>query len=199
MAGLLARSGALALLLLSLAACTGTDSGMGVSDKESNDGSSARFPKLGGEDKSQPADTSQSAAPGTSSQQTTSSKQAGAVAPVHFAPVIGAPADKVTALAGQLGPAAQRNGVPLEGSDMPAGTYQLKGYFSAFIENGDTVVVHVWDVISPSGQRVHRIQGQEKVPGGEASNPWQVVGASTMASIAGKVIGEYAAWQRQSG
>ena len=46
----------------------------------------------------------------------------------------------------------------------PAATHVLKGYFSAMTEGKETTVIYVWDVYDPAGNRLHRIQGQQKAP-----------------------------------
>jgi hypothetical protein len=53
----------------------------------------------------------------------------------------------------------------------------------------------VWDVLDSTGTRLHRMQGQEKVPA-KGEDPWAAVPASTMADIAAKTIQDYLAWRR---
>ncbi|MEN0002035.1 MAG: hypothetical protein AAF940_14230, partial [Pseudomonadota bacterium] len=72
------------------------------------------------------------------------------------------------------------------------------GYFSAISSGNQTTVTHVWDVFSPAGERVHRIQAQETVPG-NASDPWSIVPSATMEQIATKVLDQYAAWRATQG
>ena len=48
---------------------------------------------------------------------------------------------------------------------------RLKGYFSAFNDGKQTTLIYVWDVLDPPDQRIHRIQGQESVPG-RPHDPW---------------------------
>ena len=187
MTGILARLAGLTCLLLIVAACTGTDSSLGVGQKDASDdaAASAQFPVLPGDTA---ATTSQTAAASATS------LAAAEIGRVHFAPIVGAPVEKVSVLSRRLGPSASAKGVRLVNSDNPERTHEIKGYFSAFSENGTTTVVHVWDVLTPTGQRAHRIQGQEQVSGANA-DPWQIVPAATMEAIADKVIAEYAAWR----
>ncbi|MEL6920957.1 MAG: hypothetical protein AAFO77_08005, partial [Pseudomonadota bacterium] len=64
----------------------------------------------------------------------------------------------------------------------------------AISEDTSTTVIHVWDVFSPSGERVHRIQAQQSVPG-TADDPWTLVPSTAMEQIADTVLREYARWR----
>ncbi len=113
---------------------------------------------------------------------------------VHFAPIVGAPVDRVAALSRRLSASGARNNISILPSASSGVDHEIRGYFSALSENGQTTVIHVWDVFSPSGQRVHRIQGQERVPGTNA-DPWQAVPASAMERIADTMLSDYNAWR----
>lgn len=108
---------------------------------------------------------------------------------VRFVPVIGATDDAVAPLSRRLAARAVERGVPL----VTAGgaTLVVRGYFSAVVDNGETAIVFVWDVVDPAGTRVHRIQGQHKEPG---TGGWTTVGQQTMEAIADRTIDELAAW-----
>lgn len=112
---------------------------------------------------------------------------------VFFAPVVGAPVDSVTALSAGLSSVAPLKGIKLEPSSSISINHEVRGYFSALSEGGTITVIHVWDIFTPQGQRVHRIQGQEKIVGA-ASDPWQAVSSSTMQEIANKMLTEYVDW-----
>ncbi|RKF05867.1 hypothetical protein DEM25_014940 [Oceaniradius stylonematis] len=113
---------------------------------------------------------------------------------VHFAPIVGAPVDRVAALSRRLSASGARNNISILPSASSGVDHEIRGYFSALSENGQTTVIHVWDVFTPSGQRVHRIQGQERVPGTNA-DPWQAVPASAMERIADTMLSDYNAWR----
>lgn len=117
-------------------------------------------------------------------------------ASIRFLPIIGAPVQAVTPLSRQLGTDARANGLAIKASGDSSSQHILKGYFSAFSDGSQTTVVYVWDVLDGSGGRLHRIQGQDSVPGGGA-DPWASVPASTMQSIATKTIQEYMRWRSQ--
>lgn len=119
---------------------------------------------------------------------------AAGAARVHFAPIVGAPVEKVTALSRRLSAAGAQNNIRIEPSASAGVDHEIRGYFSALSENGQTTVIHVWDVFTPSGQRVHRIQGQERVSGTNA-DPWQAVPASAMERIADTMLSDYNAWR----
>jgi len=114
---------------------------------------------------------------------------------IRFLPVIGAPVQAVTPLSRQLGAEARAHGLTIRPSSDAASEHILKGYFSAFADEGKVTVVYVWDVLDSTGTRLHRMQGQEKVPA-KGEDPWAAVPASTMADIAAKTIQDYLAWRR---
>ena len=117
-------------------------------------------------------------------------------ASIRFLPIIGAPVQAVTPLSRQLGTDARANGLAIKASGDSSSQHILKGYFSAFSDGSQTTVVYVWDVLDGNGARLHRIQGQDSVPGG-GPDPWANVPASAMQSIATKTIQEYMRWRSQ--
>ena len=118
-------------------------------------------------------------------------------ATVRFLPIIGAPVEAVTPLSRQLGAEARANGLTIKGSSDPASEHILKGYFSAFSDEGKVNVVYVWDVLDAAGSRLHRIQGQETFSSA-AADPWASVPPQLMQQIATKTIAEYMTWRRGS-
>ncbi|OCP09215.1 MULTISPECIES: hypothetical protein [unclassified Ensifer] len=118
---------------------------------------------------------------------------------IRFLPIIGAPVQAVTPLSKQLGADARARGLTIKGSADASSEHILKGYFSALKDGDKTTVVYVWDVLDGGGNRLHRIQGQDSVPGGGA-DLWSAVPATTMQGIATKTIDAYLEWrQSQAG
>lgn len=117
---------------------------------------------------------------------------------IRFLPIIGAPVEAVTPLSKQLGAEARAKGLTIKSSADPNSDHILKGYFSALNNGGKTTVTYVWDVLDGSGNRLHRIQGQDEVEG-SSSDPWGAVPASTMQQIAAQTMNEYMSWRRSSG
>jgi len=157
------------LLGLALAACTGTDSTLGLdSSDQSNAPQVANIPPPpeGG-------------------------------ANVYFAPIVGAPVDKVTALSRRLSAQAETASIQLSPGRATTLTYEVKGYFSALSDSGAITVIHVWDIFTPDGQRVHRIQAQEIVQTGGATSgdPWVAVPDTAMERIADAFLAEYQRWR----
>jgi hypothetical protein len=110
---------------------------------------------------------------------------------IQFAPIVGSTADAVTPLTQRLAERARERGIGLAGRSGDA-THILKGYFSAISEGRATTVIYVWDVLDPSGNRLHRIQGQAKVDGkGEG---WPAVTPASMRDIADRTIDDFAQW-----
>ncbi|MBF2715387.1 hypothetical protein [Agrobacterium vitis] len=116
---------------------------------------------------------------------------------IRFLPIIGAPVEAVTPLSRQLGAEARAKGLMMRSSSGEQARHILKGYFSAYGEGGKITVVYVWDVLDASGNRLHRIQGQQTVPG-KAQDPWAAVPASVMQIIANKTLEEYVDWRAKN-
>jgi hypothetical protein len=109
---------------------------------------------------------------------------------LQFAPIIGTPVEAAAPLTERLALRARERGIAIAPSGEPQ-TYVLKGYFSALPEGKETTVVYVWDVLDSSGNRLHRIQGQQVAQGG---NGWSSVSASTMQAIADQTMEQLAGW-----
>ncbi|MBO6718772.1 MAG: hypothetical protein JJ913_12510 [Rhizobiaceae bacterium] len=111
---------------------------------------------------------------------------------VQFAPVIGVSAEAIPTLSARLRSRAAQRGVGVAAASDAGTTHVMKGYFSAFTEARETTVIYVWDVLDPAGNRLHRIQGQQKQPG--AGEGWAAVTPSTMEAIADRTIDDLAVW-----
>ncbi|THK37555.1 hypothetical protein EHS39_13000 [Ensifer sp. MPMI2T] len=116
---------------------------------------------------------------------------------IRFLPIIGAPVEAVTPLSKQLGADARAQGLAIKGSADKTSEHILKGYFSALNDGGKTTVVYVWDILDGSGNRLHRIQGQDTVAS-TAAEPWSAVPPETMQAIATKTIKAYLDWRRST-
>jgi hypothetical protein len=117
---------------------------------------------------------------------------------IRFLPIIGAPLQAVTPLSRELGNSARANGLTIKSSSDQTADHVLKGYLSAFGDGKNITVVYVWDVLDNSGTRLHRIQGQESVPG-TAKDAWSAVPAEMMQEIGNATIAEYMKWKQASG
>ena len=118
---------------------------------------------------------------------------------IEFAPVVGADSARLQPLSARLAARAAQRGIALVNAG-GAPTHVLKGYFSAFTDNRETVVIYVWDVLDAAGNRVNRIQGQQKVPAGQGVDGWSAVTPATMEAIADRTIDDLAVWlSRASG
>lgn len=114
---------------------------------------------------------------------------------VRFAPIVGSTLDAVTPMSRRISLRAREAGLQIVRADDPAQTHLVKGYFSALADAGQTTVIYVWDILDATGNRVHRIQGKQVVPGeANAADPWQVVPAATMEQIADLMMRELVAW-----
>jgi len=112
---------------------------------------------------------------------------------IQFAPIVGATVETATPLTERLASRAGQRGMRLAGAADPATTHVLKGYFSALTEGSETTVVYVWDIYDPAGSRLHRIDGQQKVPA-QGKESWDSVPPALMQTIADTTIDQLAAW-----
>lgn len=134
----------------------------------------------------------------TATQGTTAAPAAGQVAAissnarVQIAPIVGASVEAAGPLSERISAKAKERGIKLAGGDGSA-TLVLKGYFSAITEAKETTVIYVWDVLDPAGNRLHRIQGQQKTPAANAEG-WASVSTPTMQAIADQTVDQLAAW-----
>jgi hypothetical protein len=115
-------------------------------------------------------------------------------ATVRFLPIIGAPVQAITPLSRQLGAQARASGLSIRASGDASTDHILKGYFSAFGDGDNVTVVYVWDILDNAGSRLHRIQGQERLPA-SGKDPWSSVPPGTMEAIGTKTINEYMSWK----
>jgi hypothetical protein len=117
---------------------------------------------------------------------------------IRFLPIIGAPVAAVTPLSRELGNSARSNGLTIKASSDATSEHVLKGYLSAFSDGKQVTVVYVWDVLDNSGARLHRIQGQESVPG-RSGDAWAAVPPEVMQQIGVSTIAEYMKWKGAQG
>ncbi|MFA6156066.1 hypothetical protein [Mesorhizobium sp.] len=117
---------------------------------------------------------------------------------LQIAPIVGASVEAATPLTAELQTRARQRGITLAGSADQTATHVLKGYFSAMSEGKDTTVIYVWDIYDPAGNRLHRINGQQKAPsvdsGAGGADSWKTVSPATMKAIADQTIDQFASW-----
>ncbi|RNJ46749.1 hypothetical protein B5V01_35095 [Mesorhizobium erdmanii] len=145
--------------------------------------------------------TTTAGAPATTTTPLTSAQSAAILSKtrLQIAPIVGASVDAATPLTAELQTRARQRGITLAGSADQTATHVLKGYFSAISEGKDTTVIYVWDVYDPSGNRLHRINGQMKAPSvnsgaGAGADSWKGVSPATMQAIADQTIDQFAAF-----
>ncbi len=97
-------------------------------------------------------------------------------------------------LSEQLQTEARQRGITLAGSTDQSATHVLKGYFSVITEGKETTVIYVWDIYDPAGNRLHRINGQEKAASVNGVEGWAGVAPATMQAIANKTIDQFSSW-----
>nr|WP_183515393.1 MULTISPECIES: hypothetical protein [Brucella/Ochrobactrum group] len=184
-----------------LAACNSTESALNVQGSNQSSGQSsgqtvaaATTPGTPATGAAQPAGTTAAAtAPATTAPAAPQRSAGLKPGKLHIAPIVGAPVNVVTPLTHRINDDAKAKGIELAGNNDTGAAYVMKGYFSVLSEDNQTTVLYVWDVLDASGNRLHRIQGQEKVPGA-AADSWSVVPASAMQAIADRTMQEYSTW-----
>lgn len=112
---------------------------------------------------------------------------------LRFDPIVGATVDAATPLTERLAQQARARGITLAGSGDASTTHVLKGYFSTLTEGGQTTVIYVWDVYDAAGNRLHRINGQQKAPAGKGEG-WTAVPPATMQAIADSTVDQLTSW-----
>lgn len=118
---------------------------------------------------------------------------------LQVAPIVGASVEAAAPLTAELQTRAKQRGLTLVGSTDQTATHVLKGYFSTMTEGKDTTVIYVWDIYDPSGNRLHRINGQQKSPSTGSGEGWPAVAPATMQAIADQTIDQFAAWLGSGG
>ncbi|WP_434723707.1 hypothetical protein [Mesorhizobium sp. RIZ17] len=118
---------------------------------------------------------------------------------LQVAPIVGASVEAAAPLTAELQTRARQRGLTLVGSTDQTATHVLKGYFSTMSEGKDTTVIYVWDIYDPSGNRLHRINGQQKAPAAGSGEGWPTVAPATMQAIADQTIDQFAAWLGSGG
>ena len=109
---------------------------------------------------------------------------------IELAPIVGATSQATASLTQRLSERARQRGIGIAGNGAFP-THILKGYFSEVDDGASNTVIYVWDVLDPSGNRLHRIQGQAKAKG---KGGWAAVPARTMQDIADRTIDQFAQW-----
>ncbi|MER8827960.1 hypothetical protein NKH73_16780 [Mesorhizobium sp. M0938] len=182
------------LAALALAACTNAKDVLEPSAIAPQ--STQAVPAAGTAAAPQPSATAQPSAPAQSATTTVPAKSAAVIARTRLqvAPIVGASVEAATPLTAELQARAKQRGITLAGSAGQTPTHVLKGYFSTMSEGKDTTVIYVWDVYDPAGNRLHRINGQQKAPSVSGGDGWAAVAPETMQAIADQTIDQFAAW-----
>lgn len=185
--------------LLVVSACT--NSGMDVTGLQpltAEQAASANVPPPPGSGLANPPTAAQTAQPGAlpAASAAAAPTQGAAIrtsAKVQFEPVIGTSPNAVSPLASRLMARAAQRGIAVSQAGDATTTHVIKGYFSAFTEQRETTVIYVWDVLDRAGNRLHRIQGQQKVIAAQGEG-WNSVTPQTMEAIADRTIDDLATW-----
>jgi hypothetical protein len=111
---------------------------------------------------------------------------------IAIAPIIGTTPEIAAQMTDALVVAGKERKLTL----LPSGgkaTYTLRGYLIASSEKQGAKISYIWDVTDAQGQRVARVSGDEIITKRAGSDPWSVVDAAAIRSIAGKTTSQIAA------
>jgi len=183
------------LAALALGACTNAKDVLDPSAVKPPASSAQALPTVQGTAApTSPTTTSPAAAPAAPGPASPAQVAAVAKTRLQIAPIVGASVEVAAPLTAELQARAKQRGLTLVGSTDQTATHVLKGYFSTMSEGKDTTVIYVWDIYDPSGNRLHRINGQQKAPSVGAGEGWPAVAPATMQAIADQTIDQFAAW-----
>ncbi|SFO06078.1 hypothetical protein SAMN03159463_00993 [Mesorhizobium sp. NFR06] len=186
------------LAALVLGACTNAKDVLEPSAITPPASSAQPLPSTQGTSSATTSPTTTAQAPSTAASSATSATPAQTAAlaktRLQVAPIVGASVDAAAPLTAELQTRARQRGLTLVGSTDQTATHVLKGYFSTMSEGKDTTVIYVWDIYDPSGNRLHRINGQQKAPTVGGGEGWPTVAPATMQAIADQTIDQFAAW-----
>jgi hypothetical protein len=115
-------------------------------------------------------------------------------AKLAFVPLVGAPANVSAQLTAGLVSEVEKQGVPVARTASEAADYTVKGYIVAAPEKSGSKLSYIWDVTNKSGQRAHRITGEEFAAGKVTGDPWASVDAGVLSRIATATAVQLAAW-----
>ena len=111
---------------------------------------------------------------------------------IAIAPIIGTTPE----IAAQMTDALVVAGKDRKLTLLPSGgkaTYTLRGYLVASSEKQGAKISYIWDLTDAQGSRVARVSGDEIIAKRAGSDPWSVVDAAAIRSIAGKTTSQIAA------
>ena len=110
-----------------------------------------------------------------------------------FEPITGLPDERATTFATALGQSAAEQELNVVSRESDEVDLRLKGYITATSEGRETVVAYVWDIFDTEGERVHRIEGEERLPA-TLPDPWQAVTDDALQAVARRTVGSLQAW-----
>lgn len=121
------------------------------------------------------------------------------MAPISFAPIIGAPGKVASDLTGQLIAESKKNRIPVVTEKGQPAEYTVRGYLAASQDKNANKLAYIWDVTDKSGKRVHRILGEETAPAAQGRDAWSSFDQAALQKIATKTAGELAEWLPKQG
>jgi hypothetical protein len=115
-------------------------------------------------------------------------------AKLAFAPIVGAPAAVADMLSASIVSAVERQSVPVARTPTDQPDYTVRGYVVAAPDKAGTKLSYIWDVTDKTGQRAHRITGEEILKGKKTKDPWAQVDQSVVDRIAQSTSSQLVGW-----
>ena len=118
----------------------------------------------------------------------------GSATKLAIAPVIGAPEAVAKQMQSSLSGALAKQKIAVAQNATDKTDYTLRGYVVSAREKAGVKVSYIWDLTTPTGQRVNRITGEEIVSAGSNRDPWSSVSPQVIDTISSKTATQIATW-----
>ena len=113
---------------------------------------------------------------------------------LSLAPVIGAPENVAQQMQTSLSGALAKQNIAIAQNASEQSDYTVRGYVVSAREKSGVKVSYIWDLTTPTGQRVNRITGEEIVATASGRDPWASVSPQVIDAISGKTASQIASW-----
>lgn len=111
-----------------------------------------------------------------------------------LAPIIGAPENVAQQMQTSLTGALTKQNITIAQNASEKADYTVRGYVVSAREKTGVKVSYIWDLTTPTGQRVNRITGEEMVASASGRDPWASVSPQVIDTISGKTASQIATW-----
>ena len=110
-----------------------------------------------------------------------------------FEPMVGAPKRVARELSSALGLRIAQHALPVVARSDSSATHRIKGYFTAEKSGNDCLVSYVWDIFDTSGKRINRVTGSQRTTMVSA-DPWDSVKGDVLDKVAVDTAAKLKSW-----